>query len=217
LSPFVKGYRSCSGETGIPRCQSCSIFLGVDFVVDHRKNKNHLIKLSLERESGESVGAYQNVMDVDSINATVLEASYDPAKDDGGNSPDDQESSEHHLELYEDACDFRETTENVYTYGDWTSGSSIDLAFENASYTHQRIVLGANEEALYSAEGSIPTGHSHIGETYLSCVFVSTYPASSLERNSREILEQRGLDWRNWKTVRIAETSVSGEVSVHYL
>ena len=51
LSPFAKGYRFFSGETSVPRCEICNICLGVEFEVEHQRNKNHIKKKSLQEDS----------------------------------------------------------------------------------------------------------------------------------------------------------------------
>lgn len=211
LSPFDKFYRVPPEDSDIPCCEICNIFIGFEFVTEHQKNKNHLNNRTLHEESIASV--HVNGHELDSSNPPETDAFYDPANSECSQHREDHAGGDDDLESYRDACDFYEEPSNTFTAEDWRFLSSFNPEGErNVGLPQQLSGVGALEAADFSGERS--SSSEHIGSTYLSCVQVSTDPAFSMEDNTREILEKRATDWRNWNVVCVANTSVSDEVSV---
>jgi hypothetical protein len=203
LSEFVRGFRFFSGETSIPHCEICNIYLGFDFEVEHQSNKNHLKKLSQLQYPAQS-----DELDCNYMKETPPEHFYDPANAIDAACTDLPESSAEAFELFQDACASSDVPANTVAAEHSSSGSSISLLPGIAACPQLH-----GENAAVEMSGDSSDYSEHIGETYLSCAQVSTRPSSTLERNTRELLERRSRDWRNWKTVRVVETSTTDEVS----
>ena len=203
LSPFAKGYRFFSGETSVPRCEICNIYLGFEFEVAHQRNKNHIKIQTMHEDS-----VQPDELEFNSTQATPPEHFYDPANAIEVARRDEPESSAEAFEWYEDASDFSDIPANACASDHSSSCSSISLPAGFAASPLQH-----GENAAVECSGGSSKYSEHIGETYLSCVQVSTNATSTLERNTRELLERRSCDWRNWKTVRVVDTSTTDEVS----
>ena len=203
MSQFVRGCRFYSGETSVPHCEICNIYIGFEFEVDHLSNKNHLNKQALLEYSVQS-----DESDCNYMQEMPPEQFYDPANAIDAARTDVPESSAEAFELFEDARAFSDVPAKTFAAEHSSSRSSISLLPGNAACPQEH-----GENAAVEISGDSSNYSEHIGETYLSCVQVSTRPTSTLERNTRELLERRSRDWRNWKTVRVVDTSTTDEVS----
>ena len=213
LTPYDKGYRYLAEESGVPRCQVCRIFVGIEFESVHRGNTNHLNNLAhqhqlLEKGSPDSVSFGASEMQNENE-----EAYYDPERggdsDGGAGALDGDESSV----SYEDACDFLEDRQNSFTAEDWSSGSSDPVARNDHDMPDLSVRLGVNASLDFLGQlQNLPYEKKHVGETYLSCVEVTVDGVSSLDLNTRDRLEQRAFDWREWRTVCVIDTSETPEV-----
>ena len=241
LSPDEYGYRYLAEDSGVPRCELCSIFVGTEFAREHPRNAYHQHNLArhqylLEEESGllppsnesnetDHVNDEENYFDPEGADSFGCSNASDSGEDgarsndledaeayDGGAASDGGEDG---VEAYEDACDFLEDRYNMFTCDDWRTGSSRqNLSGENAAAIQDSTsnLRASLPLDFLGQEQNLPYEKEHVGETFLSCVEVTVDGVSSLDLNTRANLEERAYDWRTWKTICVVDTSVSSEV-----